>query len=315
MGGAGHGARGRRLALVLTACLTASAAVAGPANAATAKHPAMFYVGFSKQEITPTQVPFEYLGGEGYQRVGTTVVSPLYVRTIAIAASGTHGRPAGRPVVISSMDSQGWFSGYQAGPGGTGVADYGLDQIRAAAAAAAHVPVQNIALSSTHSHTAPDGLGVWGGASAGYIDQVRSAAIASVTHAVSNMQAAWLRHGYAEGAPYVYNPIPTSVPPDQRSDPKTWPQYTKLTVLEALRWGTETPIVTLFDFGTHPDILEGSPLISPDWPAETIDHISSAYGGDAMFHAGVLGDQLKFPGVVNLQHMYDYRLSEFQKYA
>ena len=74
MVGAGHGARGRRLALVLTACLTASAAVAGPANAATAKHPAMFYVGFSKQEIMPTQVPFEYLGGEGYQRVGTTVV-------------------------------------------------------------------------------------------------------------------------------------------------------------------------------------------------------------------------------------------------
>src|SRR5436305_4772006 len=200
----------------LLACITAVVALVGlPAAAAARPKPAMFYVGFSKQEITPTQVPFEYLGGEGYQRVGTTVVSPLYVRTIAIAASGTHGRPAGRPVVISSMDSQGWFSGYQAGPGGTGVADYGLDQIRAAAAAAAHVPVQNIALSSTHSHTAPDGLGVWGGAPAGYMEQVRSAAIASVTHAVSNMQAAWLRHGDAEGAPYVYNPIPTSVPPDQ----------------------------------------------------------------------------------------------------
>ena len=48
--------------------------------------PARFYVGFAKEDITPS-VPFSYLGGEGYKRVGTTVISPLYVRTLAIQAA------------------------------------------------------------------------------------------------------------------------------------------------------------------------------------------------------------------------------------
>src|SRR5437588_2716249 len=123
--------RRRRALAAATACLTALAALTAAGTAAAAKRPAMFYVGFSKQDITPTQLPFDYLGGEGYQRVGTTILNPLYVRTIAIEAANGHGKPVGPPVVISSMDAQGWFSGYQAGPGGAGVADYGLDQIRA----------------------------------------------------------------------------------------------------------------------------------------------------------------------------------------
>src|SRR5437588_9503847 len=78
----------------------AAFAAASPAASAASRH-ATFYVGFSKQNITPAQLPFDYLGGEGYQRVGTTVVSPLYVRTIAIAAADRHGPRIGAPVVIS----------------------------------------------------------------------------------------------------------------------------------------------------------------------------------------------------------------------
>jgi len=129
------------------------------------------------------------------------------------------------------------------------------------------------------------------------------------------MQPAWLRHGDADGAAYVYNPIPTSVPPDQYSDPKTWPQYTKLTVLQAMAWGTQQPIVTLFDFGTHPDILEGSPLISPDWPAETITHVTGTYGGEAMFLPGVMGSEPVFPGGDNQPHTNAYLESEEATYA
>ena len=300
------------VALVSIACLLGTGTAAG---AAPVGRPAMFYVGFSKQDITPTQLPFDYLGGEGFQRVGTTVVSPLYVRTLAIAAADRRGRRVGPPVVISAIDAQGWFSGYQAGAGGIGLADYGLDQIRAAAARAAGVPVQNIAFSSTHSHTAPDGLGVWGGAPTSYMEQLRRAAIASVVQAVAHLQRAWLRHGDADGSAYVYNPIPTSVPPNDYSDPKTWPQYARLTVLQALAWGTERPIVTLFDFGVHPDILEGSPLISPDWPAETISQLIAQHGGDAMFLPGVMGSEPVFPGGDVQKHTNAYLESEESIYA
>lgn len=279
----------------LLCCLTAAAGL-GAAPASAAAKPAMFYVGFDKQDITPTQLPFDYLGGEGYQRVGTTVVSPLYVRTLAIAAADGHGRRSGPPVVISAIDAQGWFSGYQAGASGLGVTNYGLTQIREAAAAAAGIPVQNISFSSTHSHTAPDGLGVWGGAPTSYMEQVRAAAIKSVVVAVRHMRRAWLRHGTADGSAYVYNPIPTAVGVNDYSDPTTWPQYATLTVLQALAWGTDEPILTMFDFGVHPDILEGTPLISPDWPAETIGQLISEHGGDAMFLPGVMGSEPVFPG-------------------
>lgn len=284
-------------------------------SSASARNPARFLVGFSKQDITPQQLPFDYLGGEGYQRVGTTVLNPLYVRTVAIARANASGHEVGPPIVISAIDAQGWFSGYQAGTGGTGVADYGLDQIRQAASVATGVPVADISFSSTHSHTAPDGMGVWGGAPVSYMEQVRAASIASVKDAVASMQPAWLRHGSADGGAYIYNPIPTSVPPDQASDPKTWPQYTDLTALQALSWGTNQPIVTLFDFGTHPDILEGSPLISPDWPAETIAHITSLYGGEAMFLPGVEGSEPKFPGGDTQPHTNAYLESEESIYA
>src|SRR5947209_2431093 len=315
---AGVRRRGCRLALAATAlcaALVLGGAGAGAAQAAAA--PAMFYVGFSKQDITPAQLPFKYLGGEGYQRVGTTVIDGgLWVRTLAIAPADAHGKRVGKPVVISVFDSQGWFSGYQAAPAGLGIADYGLDQFRAAAAARAHVPEENISFSSTHSHTAPDAMGIWGGAPTSYLEQVKSAAVQSVSAAVANMQPAWLRHGDADGSAYIYNPIPTSVPPDQYSDPKTWPQYSNLTVLQALAWGTNTPVLTLFDFGTHPDILEGSDLISPDWPAQTINHAVGAQGGgDAMFLPGVMGSEPRFPGGDTQPHSDSYLQSEEATYA
>ena len=51
----------------LLACIAAVVALVGlPAAAAARPKPAMFYVGFSKQDITPAQLPFDYLGGEGY---------------------------------------------------------------------------------------------------------------------------------------------------------------------------------------------------------------------------------------------------------
>jgi len=129
------------------------------------------------------------------------------------------------------------------------------------------------------------------------------------------MKPAWLRQGSADGAPYIYNPIPTSVPPDQYSDPQTWPQYSQLTVVQAMAWGTQQPIVTLLDFGTHPDILEGSPLISPDWPALTIDHLTGSYGGEAMFLPGVMGSEPAFPGGDTQPHTNAYLESEESIYA
>lgn len=256
-------------------------------------HPAEFLVGFAKENITPSQLPFDYLGGDGYQRVGTSVLNPLWERAIAIAPAGPAGRAKGKPIVIVSVDSQGYFSAYQAGTGGAGVANYGYTQIREAAAKATGIPAGNIVFSSTHSHTAPDTLGVWGGSPTSYFDLVRSQGIEAVKEAISSMQPASIRRGSANGSAYAYNFLaPNAL---ATSNHKVWPVYTKLTVLQALAWKTKKPVVTLVDFGVHPDILEGTTYISPDWPAWMISSVSQAEGGHTMFLQGTLGSEPVLP--------------------
>jgi len=296
---------------VVLALALSSAAASGSARAG---QPALFYVGFAKADITPT-LPVRYLGGEGYKRVGTVLQSPLYARTIAISAAGANGKPTGSPIVISSVDSQGYFAGYQSGPAGAEVAGYGYDQIRAVAAKAAHIPAQNVVFSSTHSHTAPDTVGLWGGVGQAYFREFEAGTVRSVANAIAAMRPARLRRGQADGSAYTYNPFPTDAQYEQYSNPKRWPLYGALTTLQAVDASTGTPIVTLFDYGTHPDILEGSDMVSPDWPAWTINHIEQTTGGDGMFLAGVVGDEPVFPGGDTQPHTDAYLLQEAETYA
>lgn len=275
--------------------------LAGPARADTegrnpavgAPRPAKFLVGFAKENITPTQLPFDYLGGDGYERVGTSVLNPLWERAIAIAPAGTNGHAVGKPVVIVSVDSQGYFSAYQTGSGGLGVANYGYTQIRAAAAEATGIPPGNIVFSSTHSHTAPDTLGVWGGSPSSYFSLVRSQGVKVVSQAIASMQPASIWRGTANGSAYAYNFLaPNAV---ATANHKVWPVYTTLTVLQALTWKTRKPIVTLVNFGVHPDILENTGYISPDWPAWMISTLSKAAGGHTLFLQGTLGSEPVLP--------------------
>jgi hypothetical protein len=287
------------LAFVAAAATSTVADVdAGVATASSsvpcASNPAHFDVGYAQENITPG-VPFDYLGGTGYERVGTTVENDLWERAIAIAPLGARGAPSAPPVVLVSVDSQGYFIAYQAAPADVGVADYGYQQIEEAAAAAAHIPASNIVFSSTHSHTAPDTIGIWGGSPTSYFEQLRSAGIAAVTAAVQSMRPATIVRGTADGSRYVYNPIPTDLSNAAADDHTTWPVDGTMTVLQARSLATGAPMLTLVNFGVHPDILEDTSLISPDWPAWMLSTVQAAEGGDVMFLQGTLGSEPVLP--------------------
>lgn len=275
-------------AATLAACSTARAASQPPGAA-------RFDVGFAKENITPSHLPFRYLGGDGYQRIATRVLNDLWVRALAIAPAGGNGRPTAPPFVLVVIDSQGYFSGYQAlpGPGGAQVAQDGLVAMRNQAAAATHLPVANVVFSSTHSHTAPDTIGAWGGAPASYFTLVRDAGVRAVESAVEHLHQAWLRRGDASAASLMYNPTPRTSASIGHSS--IWPVYGRLTVIQALSWGSDRPLLTLFDVGVHPDIMENTPYISPDWPAWTIASLSKRYGGHSMFLQGSLGSEPVLP--------------------
>lgn len=264
---------------------------AGGLSPPTLTKPARFLVGFAKEDITPG-VPFDYLGGDGYKRVATAVLDRLWERAVAIAPAGASGGRTGDPIVMVSVDSQGYFAAYQ-GAAGLGVTDYGYSEIRQAAAKAVGIPAGNIVFSSTHTHTAPDTLGVWGGSPTSYFQLVRRQGIRAVEAAVDSMRPAWIRRGTADGSAYAYNFLaPNAV---ATADHHNWPLYGTLTVLQALRWGTEEPIVTLVNFGVHPDILENTTYVSPDWPAAMIKAVTAAEGGHSLFLQGTLGSEPVLP--------------------
>ncbi|MHB8438166.1 MAG: hypothetical protein ACYDD4_03280 [Acidimicrobiales bacterium] len=286
------------LAGAATTGMLATGAAATMAPVATSvpcvSGPAHFDVGYAQQDITPA-VPFDFLGGTGYLRQGTTVENDLFERAVAIAPLGPSGTRSGPPVVLVSIDSQGYFDAYQAAPASLGVADYGFAQIGAAAASAAGVPSANIVFSTTHSHTAPDTLGIWGGSPKSYYELVRSAAIAAVGSAVADMQPSEFFRGTAEGSQYVYDPIPTDLDNTAAANHTVWPVDGTMTVLQARALGTGRPLLTLVNFGVHPDILEDTPLISPDWPAWMMATVQAAQGGNVMYLQGTLGSEPVLP--------------------
>lgn len=156
-----------------------------------------------------------------------------------------------------------------------------------------YLPAANIVFSSTHSHTAPDTIGAWGGAPASYFTLVRDAGVRAVASAVEHLHQAWLRRGDASAASLMYNPTPRTSASIGHS--RIWPVYGQLTVIQALSWGSDRPLVTLFDVGVHPDIMENTPYVSPDWPAWTIASLSERYGGHSMFLQGSLGSEPVLP--------------------
>lgn len=289
--------------LILAGAWSTGASAASPSVPARA---AEFYVGFAKVNITPHQLPFDYLGGDGYQRVATKVINPLWVRALAIAPSGPHGPVTADTAVIAVMDSQGAFAGLQKFTSVTSaqvgeLSDLGLRAIQESAASAAHIPAANIVLSTTHDHTAPDIMGVWGGSPLSYFKQVRRAGIDAVAKSVASMHPAWLRRGSANATSMMYNPTPSTQASLARRG--IWPVDGKLAVLQAMKWGTDKPLVTLFNVGVHPDVMENTPYLSPDWPAWTIQSLDARYGGQSMFLQGTLGSEPVLPSPSNANNV------------
>src|SRR3954470_4497874 len=105
----------RRISAIALACVLALL----PAGAARAAAPALFDVGTAVVDITPTTP--QYLGG--YDRMDTPTADahdPLQVRAFFVGRGG-------KAIAFASVDSQGWFAGYQEGP-------YGVSDARSQAA-------------------------------------------------------------------------------------------------------------------------------------------------------------------------------------
>ncbi len=274
------------LATSLAALAGASAQGPGAAGGCPAGSGA-WRVGSAKADITPTLWPV----GEGAYSIGRMAVGaahPFYARAIALQSCAN-----GQTIVLTALDSQGYFAGYKEDPG-PGVDGFGTAAIRQTVARDTGVPVANLLIAATHTHNSPDSVGVWGGGTvannkAPYLGRVKAQTVLAMEAALAALRPANLRVGTADvsSALGTYSQV--------ARDPADYPTDHVMRVLQATDARSCAPIATLVNAGIHADIAgpieEGhGQLIDPDWPGRVASDLERQLPGDgAVVMAGAVG--------------------------
>ncbi|MHB8512066.1 MAG: PKD domain-containing protein [Actinomycetota bacterium] len=258
--------------------------------------PAVFRVGVAVENIDPLAPA--YLGGYGAGPAGGTIrrhINPLTgkpeeltVRAIAIASRSN-------VIELASVDSQGWFAGYQEGP-------YGITDVRNAAAAylrnhgAPNASSGDIIVSSLHEHAVPSLYGIFSPAAANlpYLKFVASKTTQALEEAFANIRPATITVGTAD-APWLGGGGTA-----EGNEFQGWKRDGSLVALWAHDATTDETIATYVSEPAYPNIVFGpadlvgttsETLISPDFPAYAEAQIEQRLGGVAILASGSLANQ------------------------
>jgi hypothetical protein len=222
-------------------------------------------VGVAFQSITPDAGAF--IAGDKINRRFTGVHDSLYVRAMVLSDPGNS-------MAIITFDC-------------IGLLHPALVEIRKEISkkiSLAEFDPSHIVMASTHTHSGPDVVGIWGpdqmtsGVDTTYMKELIHASSDAILSAWENRQAA--KAVYAEtqfGEEWVYN-ISDSLNIDR-----------SLTVLQFLdREGGS--IATLTNFACHPTIMDGvSSEVSADFVSSMYSYLDNTLGGVNFFLQGAIG--------------------------
>ncbi len=256
----------RCLAFVFSCfCLSACAGIFQfdlPETAATYQlsSPGELRVGMAERDITPDHSM--QLAGFGLNRKSRGVLTPLKVRAMVMQVGAAK-------IAIVGIDS-------------LGLNREDVDWIKAGIWGFAN---GNVFLCASHTHSAPDLIGLWGfyfitsGREKGYLSLIRQQVRAAVLEAESQLEPATLRRGVgripAHGVAHNSNRAGIF---DRR-----------LTVLQAIR-ADGSSIGAMLHFGCHPEVLRRrNEWITSDFVGELCDRWYGAGLGQAVFVNGALG--------------------------
>src|SRR5690554_33363 len=222
-------------------------------------------VGAAEVVISPPQGT--YLAGYGNDRKSTGVHDDLYAKAVVISGQRN-------TVVLVAIDC-------------IGLPFPVVQQIREAARQ--RIPpgafdVDHIVVSSTHTHSGPDVIGLWGadvmqsGVDEVYIAGLVSNTSEAIVRAWENLRLAEARYAVATaGEGWVEN---ISVHDELDTD---------LTVLQ-FRDAAGHSIATLTNFACHPTILDGSnTLVSADFPSGFYKQMQTQLTGVNLYLQGAIG--------------------------
>ena len=230
----------------------------------------MLQLGYSQAIITPSLEHPVFLAGFGQNRRAETVHDDLTVRAMALKYDHT-------TLILAALDLIGFVS---------------PDVLEVTRRIQAKVPGVQVVLASTHTHHGPDTMGLWGsdsshsGVNQGYIASLKEKIITTMLSSLENMQAVSLKTASVHVPGVAKNARDPEIMDDE------------LTTAQFCHDQTAQPVVTLFNFPCHPEVLwEHNPHISADYPGVLRRKVEESTGAPCIFFSGALGGMMT-PDVV-----------------
>jgi len=222
-----------------------------------------FQVGFDVIDVSPSPAQLEekniYMGAYGapYTRgPAQGVHDSIYVRSMAIEAGGVG-------FVMAIVDLP-------------GMGNQNTRAIREMVADMSDLEETQVLIGTTHTHSSPDFMGLWGGIQKGYRTQLNEQAALS-------MVAAWEAREEAE----IY--VASGTAPNRNR--RGWEMTDDAMIVLDARDLEGERLGTLVNFAAHPVILgESNKEISCDYPGNMVQALEAQLGAPVALFNGTLGD-------------------------
>lgn len=222
------------------------------------------WAGASQKNISPSAGVF--IAGHGYNRQASGVQDSLYARAVVVGDGKTH-------LAIVSVDC-------------IGLLHTTLVAIRKEVASLLPGVLDTacIVMTSTHTHSGPDVVGLWGpsalvsGVNDDYMGWLVRQTAGAITDAWKNREPAIMQYAIGEhGHDWVYN----------ISNPGAIDR--SIQVVGFSGFGGRS-IATMTSFACHPTIMDGaSNMISADYPSGLYSRLNQKLGGVNLFLQGCIG--------------------------
>lgn len=228
-----------------------------------------YRAGAATVDITPSLRQPVYLAGFAPNRTATAILHPLGISALVLE-DGRQGR-----ICLLTADLIGLLNPV-------------VERIRSRVKS--QVGPHQLLVCSTHTHSGPDTLGLWGPALLGvnyrsgidsdYLDTIVEAAGQAVTGACAALRPVTLAATSFEAPPHWV-----------RNDRHSGGEFPRATVLTA--HDSHGPYALLLNYAAHPEALwEDNRALSPDYPAPLRNRLSQLGWRHPLFFSGPLGAML-----------------------
>lgn len=219
-------------------------------------------VGSATTDITPDRPV--YLGGYGIGPVRkcTGIASRLYARATAISLGE-------QTVAVVAIDTHGLLRAYRDAPGHREILSRAI---------AEKPQLSGIIAASTHSHSAPDSTGVWGGLPRAEYERIAEGTVRAIANAVDALEPATISIGQTQGRGLLSNQC--GYAPHNSVDET-------LTVLTATG-ASGKPLGRILHFSAHATVASGRE-ISSDWYGEIARQLDDGLGSSTVVLPGAIG--------------------------